>query len=1192
MEYFESDIIQGIKEIIQSNLRHSPSVINDYIENAPASELFPDSLLAKTTKEFLEKAILNEVESKVEELADIQKTTWKIDAHNIAKDMLDLSSVSTVKHDLNDLIKKCVDKIYNEMKDTTYEKSIDALKQSVLSDNSTQLIPPNLFELSQLISGYEPTNVRIKAYEFLCSSYYADDIITKKNWDNLQCALQEGLKDHNMNIFSLCLKFHAKLFLSSFDVMKEMFLNLLDCLCQYYNEQETDCVCLSLTNNIQVRMVRIMNLVIKAIYIIVQNVARFGLKRLEEVIDNFIHILTIHKGSKTFRTKCFLSPFEIISCLDPGSNWCVFLTYGVISRNILLSNNNNLRNKSLLQLVIEIISEWLSKPLIPDKLDLDSSEINSKHIKFAVFVHSLSVFSTICQYDMGRNYFPLFLNKNEEYVSISDVTEKVLTFLNRTMELPSNQNKQYSKHFLELVEVSLKKLFKIKDIQTTLFLHVVRPLRQNPPKLFAHSLTLLNVIEMCDCSKHLMNKPISSGRKRGSQLNKFTLSASSLRNRHCTPSSSRQSLCVSSENNFKLCLIDILFSSLIGVLESIEMYKMEFICQLIKVVETCLSLPDNLYYVKSKENKYDLIKALTAIFKKISSNESIISSDKEQYNSLEIACCNIFLQIGTTSFGIYLLKCEGATDLIIRQGLGAVEIPWICYKWRSFISHLCQYADEINLMISSNQILIKHELLKLWDVVDKHCSDSEILIQESIELIFLIAGSFGISVNAVRRMFGEQSDNESDVTITEDVKIIPPPTSIAMLMQNFALSIDDVDNIMYHLIALSVLQIFVSNLDTNLYLQHYSCFQDHLLKLQAVNRVDEDSSEVIIDEASSLRHKILEQSYFPRNCRSDAKLYFTPPQVVTTLHRIKVKSKTNGEYMKFLQDTKTGLHDMNWLKQARKVYRMSSFDEIKTSTLIESLEQVRKCFSEVNNLIKWVPIEVAKKINLLPEDLLGVQFVLRYGAYHRLIQPTPQNAENLVLVISLIRASLGINSNEFVGFDWFAATVFLICSGNVERCQNFLIGFSFLPTANYVWPSISKTFNKDLHFAILGQVVDTIALKELPSSFHTLKNHGISWWLICQQWIKECFWNTLEWQQVCHWVMLCILQQPEYIIYFCVALLQANEQYILKLSRENSLHEIIVNPITRYQKNDMLQFMDKLCRKYQNILTTKINSII
>lgn len=107
-----------------------------------------------------------------------------------------------------------------------------------------------------------------------------------------------------------------------------------------------------------------------------------------------------------------------------------------------------------------------------------------------------------------------------------------------------------------------------------------------------------------------------------------------------------------------------------------------------------------------------------------------------------------------------------------------------------------------------------------------------------------------------------------------------------------------------------------------------SVSQDHLLQLQSDNRIEE-SSEVIIDECSSLRHTILEQSFLPRHVRTDIKLYYTPLQSTTTLHRTKVKTRFNGELMKFLQDTRTGLHDMNWLKQVRKSYKASVSDDIK-----------------------------------------------------------------------------------------------------------------------------------------------------------------------------------------------------------------------------------------------------------------------
>jgi hypothetical protein len=55
----------------------------------------------------------------------------------------------------------------------------------------------------------------------------------------------------------------------------------------------------------------------------------------------------------------------------------------------------------------------------------------------------------------------------------------------------------------------------------------------------------------------------------------------------------------------------------------------------------------------------------------------------------------------------------------------------------------------------------------------------------------------------------------------------------------------------------------------------------------------------------------------------------------------------------------------------------------------------------------------------------------RYGVDLHLLQENPQNEENLTQLLCLLKHR---KCETFQGFDWFTATVFLLCGGNMERC--------------------------------------------------------------------------------------------------------------------------------------------------------------
>jgi hypothetical protein len=66
----------------------------------------------------------------------------------------------------------------------------------------------------------------------------------------------------------------------------------------------------------------------------------------------------------------------------------------------------------------------------------------------------------------------------------------------------------------------------------------------------------------------------------------------------------------------------------------------------------------------------------------------------------------------------------------------------------------------------------------------------------------------------------------------------------------------------------------------------------------------------------------------------------------------------------------------------------------------------------------------------------------RYGMELHLLQESPQNEENLTQLIHLSHSlRRHTNCRTFQGFDWFIATVFLLCGGNMERCVFMTLSF-------------------------------------------------------------------------------------------------------------------------------------------------------
>lgn len=58
---------------------------------------------------------------------------------------------------------------------------------------------------------------------------------------------------------------------------------------------------------------------------------------------------------------------------------------------------------------------------------------------------------------------------------------------------------------------------------------------------------------------------------------------------------------------------------------------------------------------------------------------------------------------------------------------------------------------------------------------------------------------------------------------------------------------------------------------------------------------------------------------------------------------------------------------------------------------------------------------------------------------------------------------------------------------------------------------------------------------------------------ICQLWTRQCFWNYLDWPEICHYVTICILLGVDYQVYMCVAILKHMQRDILYHQQQQDL---------------------------------------
>lgn len=1165
-------MVKGLKEILQPSDLYCESqskAINVGIQN----ENIVSKNFAKSVKSFVENSLLNVIDEHLENIENTTKETWKIDVHNLSKSLLDHSKIKCLQDNLTNILDTCL----NEVQYTR----IKYINDSEV-DVSPLLQPGHILEIAECMSADKPVDVRLNALQVLFKSHFSETV-NGENWILLQKRLVENLCDCNLEIFVTCLKAHSKLASSSSpSALKECALNLIDSLGQhYYYHQYNENKSVSLQSLHFYRMVNISHLLLDILREATLNIARFGESRLEEIVDNFIQLLAINIHSKQSRSKHLMSPLAIISYLDPNGNWLTNLTHFTMTRKLFFSSVQ--KNIHFLTSLVEEVASWLSEPVIPPRntSKVVQGELSVVVHRYSMFCHSLAVIVLMTSFGICRTLFPVKINMQENLLTIDDIVKTIVLLLN---EIKFNETvSKSSEMFKNGFALNVAKILCLRETNGSHGLLMLLKPQDNQEALA--NILKIKILDFVSQSKYLSNIFFNSetAHKRKIYLHTHSFDTKineslnqNTKHKHDLERQSSLRLQISSDSfdhvPFEVYLEQIKNLTIDDL--KINPCLIQIMTRVLKNGDRCLGVT----LVLQTQIIQHVAKMYSTLQEKFKMHEC-------KYDSEELTLSNclteFFLQASVSPLVFFVLQEHKVVSLVLSDRLQQPIIAWSDPTWLSFVSKSVTTAEGCEILTNKSDDILKKDIIWLWNVIEEDCSGSNLPIEEASFQLLKVVASLGLNLQGTKALLSESRDG-SEITLTDDSDL--RPSNLSSLIEHFALKSNH--DFVYHQFALTLLEIFVSNIDSAIYLQNKFNFKDVLLQLQSFNRVDEHS-EVIIDECSLLRHKIIEQTYLPGRYRANSKPTHLAPRPESTLARAKPRSRGNGELARWLSETKLGLHDHNWLKHARKLYRSSCLDDIRGSTMQDLLEQVVKVLPESRTPITW-PSNGTGSITLGPEEQLAIQLVMRYGTHYRLIQSTQQNIENLSQLTLLAKGSLRPNiTSDFTGFDWFVASAYLICSGSVEKAQSFLSLASTLPTAPLMWPFLGEP----LFLAHVGAVLENIVFEEMPAVSLSLQNIGLSWWQLCQTWMSQCWWNVLDWPQICHWFTLCILHQSDHLVYFCVALLQANQEKILRSSQRGTTHELTKHPLEKFQLSDTRACIDKLQKKYHNTLHAHFASL-
>uniref|UniRef100_A0A8C9V6F3 Protein broad-minded n=1 Tax=Scleropages formosus TaxID=113540 RepID=A0A8C9V6F3_SCLFO len=189
---------------------------------------------------------------------------------------------------------------------------------------------------------------------------------------------------------------------------------------------------------------------------------------------------------------------------------------------------------------------------------------------------------------------------------------------------------------------------------------------------------------------------------------------------------------------------------------------------------------------------------------------------------------------------------------------------------------------------------------------------------------------------------------------------------------------------------------------------------------------------------------------------------------------------------------------------------------------------------------------------------------------------------------------------RFPGYDWFAATAFLLMSGDRERTWGFLLRFSSLLASAFLWPARLHTYLPELArseippvYSCTAHFVEMLLKAEVPLVSSAFQMSGFTPSQICLQWLSQCFWNYLDWMDICHYVCTCVLLGPDYQVYVCVAVLKHLQQSILQHAQAQDLQVFLKEePIRGFRVTDYLEFMEGLERTYRPVVLEDMRTFL
>ncbi|XP_029705480.1 protein broad-minded-like isoform X2 [Takifugu rubripes] len=978
-------------------------------------------------------------------------------------------------------------------------------------------------------------------------------------------------------------------------------------------------------------------------------------KYMEDVIESTFSLLSFHPKHTPPGTEKALEPAHLLALLDVRATWFKKWMHGGYSRTVVLRLLQN-KYKSVIAAALQQCLHYspssegspaeAKHPASVESLRLGSAQwglYSGQQLEYALFVHSLCLLGKVLLYKNGRRLFPIKVRKRKDPVSLTELVIILINIMYQQPRCDSPATDSLSPSGLvtevlwmmcerkECAEECLYQTAVMEVLLAPVTAQLSRP--QAAVKSSAASLTLIadvlariasadGGLSLFLCERNVVG--VRSERTFAAHvLAQFTTRL--LGEELSSPSQHAVSR--------TLCGAFI------------------FVCR--QIYNTCEGLQVLQPYGLHRAIAAAWRKASSYSERVLTPDPGAVApASPQEPHSLtmwEEMLLDNLLNFAATPKGVLLLQQTGAINESVSHMFSRFAKKLQVSRCEKFgygvmMTQVAATAPGVVALHKSG--FVQALIVELWSVLECSSEDVRVArpqptptepIDRSCLKSFLSLVNLLSSSHSVWELLGQKSlANRTEYSLRE------VPSSMPDLMDRLvAVNSEAKMNSLFryeqsHTFGLRLLNVLCCSLDSWVLLESQYGVSSMLLRSQRENVADGDG-EFIIDALSVERNHLLvrvgvlggpsERRLPPRDLQQGEHPYpwplfgSEPPPPCYSLPPPRLhQNSQESEIAAFLASAIDSTNSETWLETCQQLYRevLTSNPSICSGNLLADLldkvvahlsGSAAECFfSPAHHKAEEWSIEGTL---LSPVEHLGVHTCVRYGRYLGLLRDDA--APDLTLLLRRVKAFLSSQRIEpspelrpqqegYPGHDWLASSVFMVTRGEAERSLRLLLRLSCLLPSAFIWPA---RIHASIHLpgAVAGSgapplywctahYVEMLLKAEVPLVHSAFRVSGFTPSQMCLHWLAQCFWNYLDWTEVCHYLCCCVLMGADYQVYTCVAAFKHLQPQILQHTQRQELQLFLKeDPIRGFRVCDYLQFMMELERSYRSVVLTAMRSI-